>query len=131
MRALICSPGTAFVIGVRCGAVGEIRLRSVIGVNAPGGSPVTELLSGVVFWSIVVLLVVRSLLTKQLISARSLPMALRTSSHVVAARAVNETISNSAAAPQVRRNMFSPPLVIPASRMHVSLRLGNSYRAAV
>src|SRR5260370_20746399 len=118
MRALICSPGTAFVIGVRFGAAGAMTPRSVIGVKAPGASPI-ELLSGVVFWPDNVLLVVRSALTKQLISARSLPMALPTSSQVVAARPENENTRNSPAAPQTRRNLVSPLLTLPNGRIHV------------
>jgi hypothetical protein len=36
---LTWTPGTARVIGVWFGALGEITLRSVVGVNAPAGSP--------------------------------------------------------------------------------------------
>src|SRR5205823_14642761 len=112
MRASICSPGTAVVIGVRLGGSGEITPRSVTGVKAPDASPGNELLAGVVS----ALLVVRSVLSKQLTSARSLPIALSTSAQVVAACAENGTTSNSAAAPQIRRNIIycaGPPDCIP------------------
>ena len=39
MRALICTPGTILVIGVRLSASGAMVLRSVCGVNAPAGRP--------------------------------------------------------------------------------------------
>jgi hypothetical protein len=46
MRALICTPATGPLIGVRSGGSGEIVSRSARGVNAPGGG--IELSGGVV-----------------------------------------------------------------------------------
>src|SRR5207302_8700199 len=121
MRALSCTPGTAFVIGVRLPAAGAMTPRSVCGVKAPGASVVIELSAGVVC----VPLVVRSALTKQVASSRRSPKAFSTSPQLSPARAENETTSNSAAAPQIRRTIISPCWPDPDGRMHVSARLGN------
>jgi hypothetical protein len=57
-------PGTALVIGVRFGALGEITARSICGVKAKGGKPGKESSGGVVAG----FLVVRSELAIQLAS---------------------------------------------------------------
>ena len=100
MRASSCRPGTTFVIGGRLAALGAITLRSVIGVKAPPGSPGSESLGGVVdvLMSLVVLVVVRSGLAKQLTSARLDPRTLSTSAQVTAAPAGNGTRSGNRAA---------------------------------
>src|ERR1700730_9483764 len=56
-------PGTFLVIGV--GIVGEMTVRSVLGVKAPTGRPARELSAGVVLG----LAVVRSGLSKHVVSA--------------------------------------------------------------
>jgi hypothetical protein len=58
-------PGTALVMGVRFGGLGEITPRSVTGVHAPAGNPAIVLFGGVV----TALAVVRSALSKQIGSA--------------------------------------------------------------
>src|SRR5947208_11088885 len=100
-------PGTAPAMGVRFGGFGEITPRSVIGVKANAGRPGNELFAGVVNG----LLVVRSLLSKQLISTSSLVRAALTSLHVGgAALADAETKKQSAAAmPQILANMEPSP----------------------
>src|SRR6266508_4365061 len=103
MRALSCRPGTVFVIGVRWAALGAITPRSKVGVKAPGGTLGSELSAGVVSG----LLVVRSVLTKQLTSARRLPRALRTSSQVTPARAEKGRRSTSKTKERIVRNIVS------------------------
>src|SRR3954468_23940939 len=99
-------PGTAPAMGVRFGGFGEITPRSVIGVNANAGRPGNELFAGVVNG----LLVVRSLLSKQLISTSSLASAAFTSSQLIAAWADAETKKQSAAAmPQILTSMKPSP----------------------
>ena len=83
MRALICRPGTTLVIGGRLAALGAITPRSVFGVNANGGRPGSELLAGVVSGFVVV----RSVLSKQVTSARRGPTTFSTSAQVTAALA--------------------------------------------
>src|SRR4030095_1769673 len=103
IRALIWTPGTAVVIGVVTGGTAS-RLtrtaRSVRGVNAPSGKPGNELSSGVVNG----LFVVRSALSKQLMSTSSSPSFLRICSQRVSAKATAG--ANSAIAIRVRlKNM--------------------------
>src|SRR5438270_254444 len=107
MRALSWIPGTALMIGGRSAALGEMTPRSVIGVNAPGANAGKELFAGVVaFLSVAGLFVVRSLLSKQLISASALPSAASTSAQVSEAWADAETKNDSAAAmPQILADM--------------------------
>src|SRR5262249_12342833 len=112
MRALICNPGTAFVIGVRLGASGEITPRSVIGVKPPAGTPGNELLAGVVGFVAELLLVVRSGLSKHFASARSLDSALSTSSQVSLACAENAMENRKTAVLQLRRIIVSSPNVV-------------------
>src|SRR5690349_6419890 len=81
MRASSWMPGTALVIGVRFGGLGEITSRSVCGVNAKGGSPGKESLAGVVAG----LLVVRSALSMQLVSVSWRPSAAKSPPHPLAA----------------------------------------------
>src|SRR6516164_9194753 len=76
-------PGTALVIGVRFGALGEITARSVCGIKAKGGKPGKESSGGVVAG----LLVVRSELSIQLASVICWPSRPRRSSHRLAAAA--------------------------------------------
>src|SRR3954469_21051703 len=82
MRASNWTPGTALVIGVRFGALGEITARSVVGVNAPTGRE-GGLSGGVVAG----LLVVRSALSTQLASAIWCPNSRSSRSHPLAAEA--------------------------------------------
>src|ERR1044071_4845454 len=117
MRALICNPGTAFVIGVRSGSSGEITPRSVTGVKAPAGSPGNELLAGVVGFVGDVFLVVRSGLSKHVTSTRSLDSALRKSSQVSLACAENAMENRKIAVLHLRRSIVSSPNVVPASML--------------
>jgi len=73
MRALICTPGTTFVMGVLLSASGAMTPRSVCGVKAKGRSPGMELFAGVVLG----LLVVRCGLSTQVASARRTPKRSR------------------------------------------------------
>jgi hypothetical protein len=91
MRAFNCTPGTTLVIGLRSPELATITPRSVVGVNAPNGSPGSELSAGVVSG----FLVVRSSLLKQLMSARLPPSAFCRSAQVTAAPAENGARSSS------------------------------------
>src|SRR5580765_4953817 len=103
MRASICKPGTTLVIGGRLAALGAITPRSVTGVNASAGNPAIELLAGVVRGVVVV----RSVLSKHVTSARSLPIFFRTSSQRVGAAAADrETSSDSVATPDIRSSIL-------------------------
>src|ERR1700674_6118362 len=77
MRASICTPGTALVMGVRLPAAGAMVARSVCGVKANGGRPGNELFAGVVgpVGDAVPLFVVRSGLSEQTASAMLSPRA--------------------------------------------------------
>src|SRR5205085_787294 len=114
-------PGTAFVIAVRLGGLGEMTPRSVTGVKASAGSVGMELLAGVVAG----LLVVRSALSKQVASARRLPNAARTSSQRVAAKAGEDARMAMASA---RRVMNLPLQEVASARQSGRFRFGCTVR---
>src|SRR5262249_49121890 len=93
MRALICTPGTGPLIGVRLGGSGEIVSRSAWGVNAPGGSDAIALSAGVVF----ALAVVRSGLSVHVASASLLPKCASTCSQRLGAAMTDAGLMISAA----------------------------------
>src|SRR6516162_1860572 len=84
-------PGTALVIGVRFGGLGDITERSVCGGNAKAGRPGSELSAGVVLG----LAVGRSGLSNHVASAAfttRVPSLPRSWSHSFAAAAVGDAI---------------------------------------
>src|SRR5690349_3830862 len=118
MRALSCRPGTALVIGVRLGGFGEITPRSVCGVKAPAGSPGSELLAGVVCE----LLVVRSVLAKQLTSVSFDPKAAIRSVHVTAAPAGTGMKKRNSAAQRINLDIRPSLVFLVAANSSVKSR---------